>query len=170
MQEVPSRLSHRHRMPDLEVLCPSEGAINKLVTHLSFQLRAKELMASMPHISTTRLISSKGFSCSALPARKVSHSSPTPSDRAHDASADLTVAALRRAVGQPCLDPDRTPAFYRPFCRKAPVSGSTSYCVCRAVAADPVSTLMLRQCWPIYMPFGVAAKQLVLPWPTSGLE
>ena len=115
-QEVPSRLSLRHPLSDLQALCPPEGASNKLVPRLSFRLRAKELLATMPHqtkLQRLQLLSSSG------PGSVAFLSSDT--DRAHDASAELTVASIRRAVGLPCLDRDRTPISC-PFCRQAGTS------------------------------------------------
>ena len=112
-QEVPSRLSLQHPLPNLHALCPPDGASNKLVPHLSFRLRAKELLATMPHqtkLQRLQLLSSSG------PGSVAFLSSDT--DRAHDAPAELTVASVRRAVGLPCLDRDRTPVSC-PFCRQA---------------------------------------------------
>ena len=73
-------------------------------------------MATIPQLSKLQrlqLLSSAGQGSVAFLS--------SDSDRAHDASADLTVATIRRAVGLPCLDPDQTPTCC-PFCRQAGVS------------------------------------------------
>ena len=115
-QEVPSRFSLHHPLSDLQALCPPEGATSKLVPRLSFRLRAKELLATMPHqtkLQRLQLLSSSGPGSVAFIS--------SDSDRAYDAPAELIVASVRRAVGLPCLDRDRTPISC-PFCRQTGTS------------------------------------------------